>query len=43
MVLASASAAGVLGLHLLPDLGFITSVANWSAEVTYPSTSTLEM
>jgi hypothetical protein len=43
MVLASASAAGVLGLHLLPDLGFTTKVGNWSAEVTYPSTTTLEM
>jgi hypothetical protein len=43
MVLASASAAGVLGLHLLPDLGFTVTVAKWSAEVTYPSTTTLEM
>jgi hypothetical protein len=42
MVLASASAAGVLGLHLLPDLGFTVTV-KWSAEVTYPSTTTLEM
>jgi hypothetical protein len=43
MLLGSASAAGVLGLHLLPDIGFTTSVGNWSAEVTYPTTTTLEM
>ena len=42
MLLGSASAAGVLGLHVLPDIGFTTSLHNWSAEVTYPNTN-LEM
>jgi hypothetical protein len=43
MELKAASPSGVLGLHLLPDLGFTTSVGSWSAEITYPSTTTLEM
>ena len=42
MLLGSASAAGVLGLHVLPDIGFTTSLSNWSAEVTYPNAN-LEM
>ncbi len=42
MVLASTSPAGVIGLHLLPDIAFSTAVGSWSAEDAYPSSS-LEM
>jgi hypothetical protein len=41
MELKAASPSGVLGLHLLPDIGFTTSCGTWSAEVTYPSSGLL--
>jgi hypothetical protein len=39
MVLATASPAGVIGLHLLPDIASSRSVGSWSAENAYPSAS----
>jgi hypothetical protein len=42
MLLGSSSAAGVLGLHLLPDFRFTTTLTSWPAVVSYPG-STLQM
>jgi hypothetical protein len=41
MMLGTASVAGVTGLHLLPDFAFSTSVATWSAQVSYPNSGLL--